>query len=77
MNRTTVNYCDVEFEVDYEYYPPSKGAREYKTGLQLEPDEPATFEVQDIFIGGQCVWDLLNVDQIDAIEEKLYEQEGE
>ena len=42
------------------YYPASKGMRERGTGIPLEPDEPATFEVDQIWIGDVEVSALLN-----------------
>lgn len=42
------------------YYPASKGMRERGTGIPQEPDEPATFEVDEIWIGDVEVSALLN-----------------
>lgn len=43
---------DVEEEVDvtvtYTYYPASRGARERGTGLQLEPDEDASIDIESV-----------------------------
>ena len=41
----TVYFEDLAFDVNFDYYPVSKGAREHGTGLQLEPDEPESWEI--------------------------------
>ena len=41
-------------------HPACKGARERGTGLQLVPDDPASFECDGIWIGGVEVSSLLN-----------------
>jgi len=44
-HETTVYFEDFAFLVEFDYYPASRGAREHGTGLQLEPDEPESFEI--------------------------------
>jgi hypothetical protein len=44
-HETTVYFEDLAFLVNFDYYPASRGAREHGTGLQLEPDESASFEI--------------------------------
>jgi hypothetical protein len=39
---------DVDVTVTYTYYPSSRGARERGTGLQLEPDEEATIDIESV-----------------------------
>jgi len=41
---------DLYFEVEFDYYPASRGAREKGSGVQLEPDEPETWEITEIFM---------------------------
>ena len=71
-----ISYCDVDLTVVSEFYPANKGVWE-KGGLQISPDEPATYEVQDVHLGGQSIWDLLSVEQIENIEKMLYEIDRE
>ena len=47
LNKT-ISYRGVQLSVDYTYYPPSRGAREHGTGLQLEPDEDASVDIDDV-----------------------------
>ena len=72
-----ISYCDVELTVESEFYPASKGRRENGSGVQLEPDEPATFEVQDVSVGKASIWELLSLEQVQNIEKMLYEIDRE
>ena len=48
-NRTiTVKYEDFAFEISFDYFKATRGAREHGTGLQLEPDDPESWEVTQI-----------------------------
>ena len=48
-NRTiTVKYEDFAFEISFDYFKATRGAREHGTGLQLEPDEPESWEVTQV-----------------------------
>ena len=40
-----VDYEDMTFDVNFDYYPACKGARENGSGVQLEPDEPETYDL--------------------------------
>jgi hypothetical protein len=53
----TVNYDDMKFDVEFDYYPGSL-ARRGEAGLPMEPDEPATWEILKISI--------INPDSIDV-----------
>lgn len=44
----TIYLKDFEFLVYYSWYRAVPGAREKGTGIQLEPDEPETYEVDSI-----------------------------
>ena len=84
LNKT-ISYRGVQLSVDYTYYPPSRGAREHGTGLQLEPDEDASVDIDDVKLeyqeeeaDGGCfgladLGDLLD-GQEDEIEAKLLEE---
>lgn len=39
---------EIEVTVEYDYHKASRGARERGTGLQLEPDEPASIEIYSV-----------------------------
>jgi hypothetical protein len=41
----TVEYEDLTFDVEFDYTPASKGAREKGSGVQLEPDEPESWDI--------------------------------
>jgi len=68
QKHRTVYFRGVPIEVDYDYYPASKGARERGSGVQLEPDEPACVELTALSIGGVDIDGLLE-EHIDAINE--------
>lgn len=65
-----------EFEVDFDYTPPSKGSRD-SYGVQLEPDEPYHLELTSVeFQGAELVGLLTDEaeDLCDKIEEAVLEQ---
>ena len=62
-----IDWKGYKIEVTFDYYPPSKGAREYGTGLQLEPDEPATVELEQVKFNGEEIDGLIE-DQFEDIE---------
>lgn len=80
---------ELEFECDelgvtltcfFEWEPEERGAREYGTGLQLEPDYPETFTLMHVYLPGSDVdiAPIMLVGLIDEIEEWAQEQiEGE
>lgn len=68
----TIDIGDVTFEINFNYYPASRGARE--GGLQLEPDEPAMAEINEISLAGNDVTELLDDKIIEKIEEKLLDE---
>jgi hypothetical protein len=63
----TVNYDWLEFEVEFDHYPASRGAREKGTGVQLEPDEPATNEITEVFMVHPTDKDINRVDVTEQI----------
>ena len=51
MSNVTVNMLrEFELDVSVDYYPASKGRREHGSGVQLEPDEPASIEICSVSI---------------------------
>lgn len=68
----------IDFTVEYQYYPGCRGARERGTGIQLEPDEGPSIEIESV----KSDDDLMEVldskgGWLDEIEEKLIEIERE
>ena len=68
-----IEYRGYSLSVEYDYYPPSKGAREKGSGVQLEPDEDALVELTSVQLNGMDMYDLL-IDQQQEIEDTIYEQ---
>lgn len=65
----SIIYNGETLEVSGTYYPATRGAREYGTGLQLEPDEPAEIEIESIIFSGVEVIGLMEtaMQQIDSL----------
>jgi hypothetical protein len=61
----SVVYNGEEIEVSGCYYKACRGMRERGTGLQLEPDEPASIEIESIMYKGIDVVNLLESAFID------------
>jgi hypothetical protein len=66
----TIKFNVEEIEVKGHSWKASRGDREYGTGLQLSPDEPAGYEVEEIFYKGVDVFPLME-DRIEEINELL------
>lgn len=45
-----VDYEELTFDVNFDYFGPSKGAREKGSGVQLEPDEPADWNLCAVYM---------------------------
>ena len=67
----TVYSHDVELECHFEYEPEIRGAREPLTGMQLEPDQPATLTLVHAYVGAVDIMPLLSFEVIDEIEREL------
>ena len=75
MNKTTtITRDDNELEVNYDYFPASRGQRENGSGVQISPDEPASVELCKIKLGTVVVTDLLEFLH-DGIEEEIINHE--
>lgn len=69
---------ELEFECDelgvtltcfFEWEPEERGAREYGTGLQLEPDYPETFTLMHVYTPeGLDISSVMKYELIDEIE---------
>jgi hypothetical protein len=66
----TIKYNGEELEVSGNSWPFHAGARERGPGLQLEPDEEAGFEVEEIIYKGVDVFSLMD-NSMDEINEQL------
>jgi hypothetical protein len=56
-------------ECELEYEPAERGAREYGTGLQLEPDYDESIELQSAKVMGIEIGFLLSDDVVKEIEQ--------
>ncbi len=51
MSQEVANIdIELELQVRFSHYPASRGRRERVSGVQLEPDEPATSELEAIYL---------------------------
>jgi len=80
LNRT-ISYKGIQLSINYTYYPASRGAREHGTGLQLEPDEPESVDIDNVELESELGDLTLYLDlgglldgQEDEIEAKLLEE---
>jgi len=72
----------MEYEVDelgitltcyLAYEPPERGSREFGTGLQLEPDYPATYTLAHAYTpDGLDLAPVMRISLIETIEEAAY-----
>lgn len=71
--------CELPLECYLEYEPAQRGAREWGTGVALEPDYPETFTLQSVFIQGEHprpveVTGLLSNRVVEEIERAFMDQ---
>ena len=73
----TIKFNGEELEVSGNSWPYHAGSREHGTGLQLEPDEEAGFEVEEIFYKGVDVFSLMEsaMTEINELLEKKWQDE--
>lgn len=67
----TVEREGIELECHFEYEPEVRGAREPLTGMQLEPDQPATLTLVHAYVGAVDILPLLSFEVVDEIEREL------
>lgn len=70
----TISIEGVELRVDGTWYAASRGAREAGSGVQLEPDEPETFEMSAIYVADVDIADLLSAGRIEHVENTVLEE---
>lgn len=73
----TIKFNGEELEVSGNSWPFCRGARELGTGLQLEPDEEAGFEVEEIIFKGVNIFYLMEsaMDEINELLKKKWRDE--
>jgi hypothetical protein len=65
---------EIEADVAYIYNRACRGARERGSGIQLEPDEPASVEIQTVTASGVDLTNLLGDSLLDALADAILEQ---
>lgn len=78
--NVTINVSGVELDVTYTYYPHHSGAYERGSGVKLEPDEPAHYEVEEVKVAGTDISLFALIEEIggfDTIEAELASQTNE
>lgn len=73
----TIKFNGEDLEVSGNSWPYHAGSRERGTGLQLEPDEEAGFEVEEIVYKGIDVYPIMEsaMDEICELLEKKWRDE--
>jgi len=68
--RLNIELCGVDVTVDFDYFPASRGSRD-SYGQQMEPDEPAGFEINAVACGKQDIMELLSDRAFCILNEKI------
>jgi len=71
-----VNVLGVSWEVEYDYFPGSRGSSEYPGGPPIEPDDPGEIEVIAI-TSEDDLMELLGESTIAAIQESVEDNHSE
>lgn len=70
-HESIIEYEWLTFQVGWDYYPASKGARERGSGVQLEPDEPESWEITEVMLAHPTKKDVKPVDVINQVSKKM------
>lgn len=70
MHTLTLNVKGISYQVQGTYYQAQKGSCE--RGIQLEPDEPVSFEINSILDEGGCEADVSDDILIALIDKSIY-----
>lgn len=70
--KRTINYRDVELDVEFNFYPEEKMVMYYKDGSGY-PGSPAAIEFIEVSIRGTIITDLFDASQMKEIEELIWE----
>ncbi len=73
MNYAEVKVRDINLNVYYEYDPGEPMVMYYKDGSG-HPGEPPSIEIQAVYAGEIDIYELLDADMLDYIEQKLIEK---
>jgi len=73
LHDATIHYEDLTFEIQFDYYPASRGAREAGSGVQLEPDEPESWDVTEVKLVNPDVKDQIGIDVTDVMTDTMME----
>ena len=71
-----VNVLGVSWEVEYDYFPGSRGSSEYPGGPPIEPDDPGEIDLCQVTTS-EGVEDLLADYVLERIKETIEERQGE
>ncbi len=74
MSAATVNVWGFDMAVEYDYSPEEK---EQKWGDYPHPGCPAAASISSVVVGGVDIYEMLDSDQLDRIEEKILEESGD
>jgi len=73
-----VHYNGEELTISGTFYPPSRGLRERGTGLQLEPDEDAEWEIESVMYKDIEVYNIMcsqeDEDELQKLIRLAYEE---
>jgi hypothetical protein len=70
----TITYQDVDIDIVFQYEPFIPGRMYMSNGDPGYPDEGGEFYIEQAFIGGQDVTDLLGEDKLELISEAYQEK---
>ena len=74
----TITLDGIDFDVDYTYTPPYRGARDSLNGVRgagppLEPDEDESIEIDKVYIEDVELTDFLSIETIHRLENAVLE----
>lgn len=70
MNFTT--FIEIEVTVEYKHHKAYRGYRN-SFGAPEEPDEPASIEIEEVFIGDKAISTFLSEEQLSNLQEEAEE----
>lgn len=67
----------LDVELSAKWHKEQRGMRERGSGIQLEPDEPAHWEILSVECAGMDITKLLSDDDFDRLENMLGDGDGD
>lgn len=78
-----VTVDDEQYDVDYKYWPATRGLRDSLNGVMgagppLEPDEPAEIEIVDVTLNGapveydEMLWEKIESEILDELDNSFF-----